>query len=543
MVQPSFPSSKYRALQRLIDRSATPIWAIDHTGKLVFVSAGLATQLQVDSELLIGRLAVVTGQAATDPLDALAASLAAPVGIDQTGQAWLLVQPPAENRSDKLSIETLFLYLDPAHSAPAFGEAIGDPGSLASTESTKASSLAEGSPIGFPAPASFWESHRPFVLGIGGLAAPPRPDLEVTIARQLRQQLDSWNQLHHAIANQLCLGRSRAAERLRRQIDWAISRRADLLIAAPPGCLGESLARDIQNQCTRDEPLVAIDGPLMDAELLDASLTPALHHLMDSKQHLATVLVKELDETPLEAQAQLLEHLRQYGDRLRLIALTSPDLKIASQDESNPHNDPMRGGFETGATPEQTLGVLPRIADRFCGPTIVIEPLHERVDDLPLMATTILHQLRAGGDCDLDRFSQAAMDAMVLYPWPNNYVELQQAIQHAASKASAASRKSAAVRSIEPEHFPLAIRSYRPTGHASPEVLKMDLDHEVARYEAALILKTLEQSDGNRAEAARRLNISRARLLRKLETIEQNPTLQSSGWYEGIAIDGEQHRD
>ena len=398
-------------------------------------------------------------------------------------------------------------------------------------------------PVGFPAPAAFWESHRPFVLAIGGFSAAPLPGLDVTLARQLRQQLDAWNQLHHALSNQLCLGRSRSAQRLRRQIEWAVSRRADLLISAQAGCLEESIARDIQVQSTTDEPFVTIDGTLLDAELLDASLTPALHHLLDDPQHLATVLVRGLDETPLEAQSQLWEHLRQSGDRLRLIALTSPDPKMAASEDPALVNDSALNTFDSGTGFTDAIGVLPKIADRFCGPTIVIQPLQERVEDLPLIATAILQQLRVGGECDLDRFSQAAMDAMVLYPWPNNFVELKQAIQHAASKASAASRKSAAVRSIQPDHFPLAIRSYRPSGHPSPEVLKMDLDHEVARFEAALILKTLEQSDGNRAEAARRLSISRARLLRKLETIEQTPALQASDWYQGLTFDGEQSRD
>lgn len=543
MVQPSFQSSKYRVLQRLIDRSATPIWAIDHTGKLVFVSAGLATQLQLDSESLIGRLAVVSGKSPADPLDALAASLAAPVGIEQTRQAWLQVQPANRQRSGKTTIETLFLYLDQAAVSDAGFGASG----LAELSSTGHSATGQPDgdvpPVGFPAPAAFWESHRPFVLAIGGFSAAPLPGLDVTLARQLRQQLDAWNQLHHALSNQLCLGRSRSAQRLRRQIEWAVSRRADLLISAQAGCLEESIARDIQVQSTTDEPFVTIDGPLMDAELLDASLTPALHHLLDDPQHLATVLVRGLDETPLEAQAQLWEHLRQSGDRLRLIALTSPDPKMAASEDPALVNDSALNTFDSGTGSTDAIGVLPKIADRFCGPTIVIQPLQERVEDLPLIATAILQQLRVGGECDLDRFSQAAMDAMVLYPWPNNFVELKQAIQHAASKASAASRKSAAVRSIQPDHFPLAIRSYRPSGHPSPEVLKMDLDHEVARFEAALILKTLEQSDGNRAEAARRLSISRARLLRKLETIEQTPALQASDWYQGLTFDGEQSRD
>ena len=45
----------------------------------------------------------------------------------------------------------------------------------------------------------------------------------------------------------------------------------------------------------------------------------------------------------------------------------------------------------------------------------------------------------------------------------------------------------------------------------------VDLDKAVARFERQLIDATLESTGGNRAEAARRLGISRARLLRKIE--------------------------
>ena len=44
----------------------------------------------------------------------------------------------------------------------------------------------------------------------------------------------------------------------------------------------------------------------------------------------------------------------------------------------------------------------------------------------------------------------------------------------------------------------------------------IDLDKAVAKFEQRLIEQTLESTGGNRAEAARRLGISRARLLRKI---------------------------
>jgi len=51
-------------------------------------------------------------------------------------------------------------------------------------------------------------------------------------------------------------------------------------------------------------------------------------------------------------------------------------------------------------------------------------------------------------------------------------------------------------------------------------MLPASLDAAVRRYEKRLIEQAVDQADGNRAEAARQLGISRARLLRKLEASE-----------------------
>ena len=62
------------------------------------------------------------------------------------------------------------------------------------------------------------------------------------------------------------------------------------------------------------------------------------------------------------------------------------------------------------------------------------------------------------------------------------------------------------------------MRSYRPgTCLQHNKTSKISLDNAIQRYELRLINETLEMADGNRAEAARRLGISRARLIRRLD--------------------------
>ena len=77
--------------------------------------------------------------------------------------------------------------------------------------------------------------------------------------------------------------------------------------------------------------------------------------------------------------------------------------------------------------------------------------------------------------------------------------------------------RTAPRQSIGVEHLPLAIRSYRVAETSPPVTTVASLDKAVQRFELRLINEALELAGGNRAQAARRLGISRARLLRRIE--------------------------
>jgi DNA-binding NtrC family response regulator len=189
-----------------------------------------------------------------------------------------------------------------------------------------------------------------------------------------------------------------------------------------------------------------------------------------------------------------------------LIAIASDSAVLSSGADTEPNP-------ELDVFPEALLpvGITSPLADHLCGLTLRLHPLADRVVDLPMIATAMLDRRRAGGDGLADRFARAALDAMVIYPWPDNFRELDQTIRHA--------MRSCPGQVIGLEHLPLAIRSYRPNESVPKQQQSIDLDQVVAQFESDLIREALESSEGNRAEAARKLNISRARLLRKLESI------------------------
>jgi len=282
----------------------------------------------------------------------------------------------------------------------------------------------------------------------------------------------------------------------------------------PRGCGGESIAARVHVASAPRELMVRVEGPLMDAELLEASMTPLIHLLSDSKEATATALVTGLDEMSAEAQHRLAELIDTYAPRLRLLALASQKPRELGEPLEEPSADPDPLSILSDEQYD-SAGILERLVDLISALTVTIDPLASRVDDIPIMATAMLDECRSAGDVPADRFSRAALDALVLYPWPGNVDELKETIVFATNKA----RQS----SIAAEDLPLAVRSYRP-GSIPGKPLKggtasddRSLDEAVRRYELRLIREALENANDNRSEAARRLGISRARLIRRLE--------------------------
>ena len=86
-------STKIRPFSRLIDKATVPFWVIGPDGRLVFLSGSVGRWLKIDPESLVGRLCLAGTSISDDPLDFLAASLAAPPGLSARGTISLVVQP------------------------------------------------------------------------------------------------------------------------------------------------------------------------------------------------------------------------------------------------------------------------------------------------------------------------------------------------------------------------------------------------------------------------------------------------------------------
>lgn len=443
--------TKIRPLSRLLDSSDARFWVIDPHGELVYLSAGIETWLSVSPEQLLGRRCVAGSPVSNDPLDQIAALLSPPPGLVKQGTASLRI-----------------------------GATVG-----AATTTTVPTTEARFFRVG--------NDDAALIFGVAGDFNDRRVDVEIQDAVAIRQRIDAWRKMSSKQASIVTAGDSTIARRLRNRLHVASLARMDVLLVGPRGCGSERIAKGMI-----DGPSIVVDGSVMDSELLDATLSPLTNALAETTDSLGLAIVRDLEQMPADAQVRLAYWHQQFAGRFRLIGLSQ-----TAQDDQSAHR-------ESALEPYQSaMGLSDPLVDLFCACVIPISSLSDRVEDLSVMASALLDGRRAAGETKADRFSRAVLDAIVIYPWPGQFDELDHSIRHAAHSASG--------DMIGPTNLPLAIRSYRP---GDPVVMAkhapIDLDKAVAKFEQRLIEQTLESTGGNRAEAARRLGISRARLLRKI---------------------------
>ncbi len=297
-------------------------------------------------------------------------------------------------------------------------------------------------------------------------------------------------------ANLLLAGSSTPSRQLRGRVELACRIRCHVGLTGPSGCGAEEIASLIHHTSAAGEAIVCLDASLMDAELLEVYAAPVIADLREQAESAGTLCLDRLDEMPADAQARLVEWLDAWPDRLRLIGILNDELPSECE----------------------AIQLSDAIADAMEIFRVCIPPLASRRVDLDLIATGWVRSAR---------LSREALELIQSYPWPGQWSEFTAALQFAVETVTG--------DRIGREHLPLAIRSYRAPSHVGSRVSRHEhevtiapplpslkdfridsLDDAVSEYESELINQAMAAAEGNKADAARRLGISRSRLLRKL---------------------------
>jgi two-component system response regulator AtoC len=144
---------------------------------------------------------------------------------------------------------------------------------------------------------------------------------------------------------------------------------------------------------------------------------------------------------------------------------------------------------------------------------IVMPPLRERKEDIPILVRGFLRHFCTENQKPLLELTPDAIDALLTYDWPGNIRELRTAIEHGVVMATG---KQVTLRDL-----PMAVRQaatgklpggVSPTEAFGEKTSPLDL-HETERR---LIAQALAATNGNVTAAAKKLGISRRTLHRKI---------------------------
>jgi transcriptional regulator with GAF, ATPase, and Fis domain len=267
-----------------------------------------------------------------------------------------------------------------------------------------------------------------------------------------------------------------------------------VLVTGESGTGKEVVARFIHRASARSEgPFVALNCAALPEQLLESELFGYERGAFTSAQQAKPGLIEmasggvlfldEVTEMSLPAQAKFLRVLQERefqrlgGTRtikanIRVIAATNRDLRKAVA----------RGTFR------EDLFYRLQVFD------IAIAPLRERADDILPLSEAILDELGRTFGRPPANLTRDAREALVHYDWPGNIRELRNALERAAIRCEGSI--------IDASHLALQPPA-KPRGAMASDLRNLERD---------TIVNVLEECVWNKAQAAKRLGLTRTQL-------------------------------
>ena len=146
--------------------------------------------------------------------------------------------------------------------------------------------------------------------------------------------------------------------------------------------------------------------------------------------------------------------------------------------------------------------------------------LREHPEDVPLLVEELLGRARARSGRGPVSVEPRALSALSRYPWPGNVRELRNVLERALVLCPGAELRLDELRGIlEPPPPTPSSALPRPAPAPSPPPPSDGEDRSLEELERAHIQRVLQETDGNKTLAAKRLGLSLRTLYRRLEKL------------------------
>jgi DNA-binding NtrC family response regulator len=353
------------------------------------------------------------------------------------------------------------------------------------------------------------------------LTKPFEPEeLEIAVhnAIKLRGILHENQQLKEAInqsrGHRRLLGESKAYQKLLEEIRQVAPYKTNVLITGESGTGKELVARTVHDLSPRaNDAWVAINCSAIPHDLMESELfgyvkgafTGAASNRSGRLEQAqgGTLFLDEIGDLDLGLQAKLLRVLQERefspvgSDQVRAI-----DVRVIAATNRNLKELVRLGKFRDDLF--YRLDVY----------SIVVPPLRQRAEDVPLLALSFLQEIAADTDKPVRGFTSAATQVLTHYSWPGNIRELRNAVERALLSCRGTE--------IDQGDLPLAIRPDTAAGSSAGCLEQMgdqDLDVWLEDVERRAILQALAACNGVQVQAAKRLGISERSLWHRIKKL------------------------
>ncbi len=320
-------------------------------------------------------------------------------------------------------------------------------------------------------------------------------------SRQLLSELEKGSGFRGFVGN------SAAMNEIYELIKLLAASDASVLITGESGTGKELVARTIHELSVRAKnPFIAINAAAIPEDLMEseifghekgaftgaAAIRAGCFELADH----GVLLLDEIAEMPLALQPKLLRVLedgrvRRLGGREEFRF----DVRVLAATNRDPRESVKAGNLREDLY--YRLNVF----------TVKVPPLRSRKEDLPLLAQHFITEFNRKHGTSVQALRDDTLQILDSYHWPGNVRELRNVVERAVILARG--------EWIGPSHLPPYIQE---PGIDSGSKIVLPLGITAAEAEKELILKTLEQTGNNKAEAARQLGLDVKTIRNKLKS-------------------------
>lgn len=299
------------------------------------------------------------------------------------------------------------------------------------------------------------------------------------------------------------IGKSPSLQKVNNLINKVADSKISILITGESGVGKEVVADAIQQKSSRrDKPFIKVHCAALSESLLESELfghekgaftgAEALHKGKFELADGGTIFLDEIGEINPGVQVKLLRVLQEKKfERVGGEKTIEVDVRVISATNKTLENEVKQKHFRED------------LYFRLKGIEIMVPPLRERKDDIPLLLNNFLSKYNKENNKNIKGFSNSAKNILFNYDWPGNVRELQHCVESAVVMASG--------DEIQAEDLTIQLEDKK---NSSGILVPYGISLEDA--EKMIILENLESNNGNKTKTADILKIGRKTLHRKL---------------------------